>query len=107
MGGICSTSLAGGDHEAPPGPDAVVEVEDAHPLVLRIRPRRGAVGQGLGEEQDRPGRALVGLPQGRVRVLDGGAPGVGGLVAPRGQERPALPQFDRGQLPHDPGQAAE
>ena len=65
------------------------------------------MGQGFGEEQDRPGRALVGLPRRRMGILDGGGGGVGGLVAPRGQEGAALPHLDGGQLPHDPRQAAE
>ena len=92
---------------APARADAVVEVEDGYPLVVRVRPRRGAVGQGFREEQDRPGRALVGLPRRRMGILDGRGRGVGGLVAARGQEGAALPHLDGGQLPHDPRQAAE
>lgn len=48
--------------------DGVVAAKDRHPVIFRVCPGGGAVGQRFGKEEQRTGGTAVGFPQRRVGV---------------------------------------
>ncbi len=79
--------------------DRVVATEDRHPVILRVRPGGGAVGQRFGEEEQRARRAAVGFPDAGIGVVDRVRRGIDPFVGAGDEERAARPFDDRVQFP--------